>query len=52
MTLCWQAPADMGSAITFYKLEIDDGRGGDFQHVYGGQAEQLSAAIAGLQVWT
>jgi hypothetical protein len=42
----------MGSAVTFYKLEIDDGRGGDFQHVYGGQAEQLSAVITGLQVWT
>lgn len=50
VTLTWQPPADNGSAITFYKLEMDDGRGGDFQHVYGGQAEQLSAVITGLQV--
>jgi hypothetical protein len=50
VTLTWQPPADNGSTITFYKLEMDDGRGGDFQHVYGGQAEQLSAVITGLQV--
>lgn len=52
VTLRWQAPADNGSAITFYKLEMDDGRGGDFHHVYGGQSEQLSAMVTGLQVRT
>jgi len=50
VTLRWQAPPDNGSGITFYKLEMDDGRGGDFQHVYGGQSDQLSAVITGLQV--
>lgn len=49
MTLAWVPPCDNGSAITFYKLEMDDGRGGDFQHVYGGQAELQSAVITGLQ---
>lgn len=50
VTLQWQPPADNGSAITFYKLEMDDGQGGDFHHVYGGQAAQLSAVVTGLQV--
>jgi hypothetical protein len=49
VTLSWAPPSDNGSAITFYKLEMDDGRGGDFQHVYGGQAELQSAVITGLQ---
>lgn len=49
VTLSWAPPCDNGSAITFYKLEMDDGRGGDFQHVYGGQAELQSAVITGLQ---
>lgn len=50
VTLQWQAPPDNGSGITFYKLEMDDGRGGDFEHVYGGQSDQLSAVVTGLQV--
>lgn len=50
VTLSWSPPHDNGSAINFYTLEMDDGRGGDFARVHGGQGDQLSAAVTGLQV--
>lgn len=50
VTLAWQPPPDNGSAITFYSLEMDDGCGGDFHHVYTGQAEPSSAVVTKLQV--
>lgn len=45
--LQWHAPLDNGSPITSYRLERDDGAGGDFQVVYAGP--NTTTMVSGLR---
>ncbi|GAX81898.1 hypothetical protein CEUSTIGMA_g9326.t1 [Chlamydomonas eustigma] len=47
ITLQWRTPHDNGSPVTSYRLERDDGSGGEYQLVYAGPA--FSATATGLR---
>ena len=47
ITMRWEAPHDSGDPISQYRLERDDGEGGDFELAYTGP--DCSALLGGLQ---
>ena len=47
VTMRWQAPHDNGGPISQYRLERDDGKGGDFELAYTGPG--CEALVPGLR---
>lgn len=47
VTMQWRAPHDNGDPISQYRLERDDGKGGDFDLAYTGL--ECRAQVGGLQ---